>query len=432
MQKMIAVLSVLCLVLLMGFSIVQAQDEPVTLTVWYHTYPPALELLEQQATEFEEMKDGQVNVEIVDYPHGDYEVRLLAALAAGTGPDVINLLDYKFPEYVDKGLLATISPEAFGAEDKDALRAMYEPDALQGLSVDGEIYGVPAENNTLALFLNAQMFEEAGLDASDPEVWPETWEELFDLAEQLTTYDDNGNIEQIGFNWVWGLDPYWYAQQYWPILLQYDCQVLNEEQTEALIDSENCVQAFDEVWNRLIMEDLGGPAVATVNPVNALEDFSIGRQAMMIAGIWAPPAFEENEEVYNNYVVAPLPQLDPEDPVTLQNAYALAVNSASEDDVQELAWEFIDYVTSDSEAWLAESGYVTGRIGWADTPAAEEVRGVPIFQEGKEHGVYVWRSPVWTQQGTIIKEAIERFASGEATVEEALSQAAEELDETLE
>jgi ABC-type glycerol-3-phosphate transport system substrate-binding protein len=400
----------------------QQQEGNVELTFWHHEYPPADEFIRQKIEEYTE-ENANVSIELVTYPHGDYETKLLSSIAADNPPDIINLLDYLFPRYAANDLLAPVEPQAFGEEDLDGVRSLYVPRALDGLTINGEIYGVPEEFNTLALFLNAQHFEEIGLDANEPENWPETWEELFALAKELEQRDQSGKLTRIGFNWVWGLDPYWYAQQYWPILRQYGCEVVDSE-GRAAINSPECVAAFEETWQRLIEEGIGGPGVATENPVNALEDFSTGRQSMAIAGIWAPPLFDE--DVQENYVVAPLPQRDPDDPHTLLNSYALAVSSSSEHPRE--AWKFINFLTSHSGEYLATAGYVTGRKGWAETPEAEEVPGVEIFQEGQQYGSFVWRSETWTQEGTVIKEAIENFAQGGASVQEALDRAAQEID----
>jgi len=40
---------------------------------------------------------------------------------------------------------------------------------------DGHNYGVPVGSNTLALFINVGLAEEAGLDVSNP---PKTWDDL--------------------------------------------------------------------------------------------------------------------------------------------------------------------------------------------------------------------------------------------------------------
>jgi multiple sugar transport system substrate-binding protein len=401
-----------------------AQDEPVSLTFWHHTYPPADEFIQTKIDEYT-ADNPNVAIELVTYPHGDYETKLLAAISAGDAPDIINLLDYLYPRYVARELLAPVDPAAFGGSTMDDVRALYVDRALEGLSADGTVYGVPEEFNTLCLFLNATHFEDIGLDASNQENWPETWEDLFAVAKKLEQRDGD-TLTRIGFNWVWNLDPYWYAQQYWPILRQYGGNVLDEE-GKAVIDSPEAVAMFTEVWQRLITDGIGGPAVATVNPVNALQDFSDGRQSMMIAGIWAPPSFRDNPEVYDNYVVAPLPQKDPANPQTLLNSYSLTVSAASEHPSE--AWAFINYLTSDAGGYIEAAGYINGRKGWEQTPEAKAARGVEIFAEGQQHGSFVWRSETWTEEGTAIKQAIENFSQGGASVQDALTQAAEQINQ---
>lgn len=391
------------------------------ITFWHHTYPLADEFIQEMAAEYME-QNPDVTIHFHDEPHGDYEVRLLAAIAAGNPPDIVNLLDYLFPLYVSRDILAPLDAEPFGEESIEAVRDLYMPDALSGLTIDGTTYGVPEEFNTLALFINGDHLREIGLDPEDPENYPQTWEDLFALAEQLQVVEADGTVSRVGFNWVWNLDPYWYAQQYWPILQQYGCEVIGED-GQAAINSEACVAAFTETWQYLIDSGLGGPDLATVNPVNALEDFSTGRQSMAIAGIWAPPLY--SPEVQGAYVVAPLPQLDPANPETLLNSYALAVTAQSQN--QDVAWDFLRFLVSNSDGYLETSGYVTGLQGWAETEVAQRTKGVEVFAAGQAHGSFVWRSPSWTEEGNAIKLAIEQFAQG-VPVQQALDQAAAEID----
>ena len=390
------------------------------LTFWHHTYPPAETFIKKKAAEYT-AKHPDVTISLHDDPHGDYEVKLLAAIAAGNPPDIVNVLDYLFPLYATKGILAPVDLSAYEAKSNDELTSRYMPDALSGLTIGGKIYGVPEEFNTLALFLNKKHFSDIGIDATKPESWPKTWTELFTLAGKLQK-SDAGKTTRVGFNWVWNLDPYWYAQQYWPILQQYGCKVTGDD-GKAAINSDACVAAFTDTWQKLITAKLGGPDLATVNPVNALQDFSEGRQSMAIAGIWAPPLY--SEEVKKDYVVAPLPQKDPSTPHTLLNSYALAVTSASKH--QKEAWDFLHFLTADGDGYLATTGYVTGLTGWGETKVAKETRGSAIFAEGQKHGSFVWRSPTWTQEGNAIKSAIEQFAQG-TPVKQALDQAAADIN----
>ena len=392
----------------------------VELTIWHHTYPPAEEFIKQKAAEYTK-QNPNVTFKFESDPHGDYEVKLFAAFAGGNAPDIINLLDYLYPKFVQKKLLAEISLPAFGVKTKEELEALYEPGALVGNTVDGKIYGVPEELNTFALFLNKKHFAEAGLDATDPKIWPKTWKDLFALAKKVERRDASGKLTRLGFNWVWGNDGFWYAMQYWPILVQYGGHPVDE--TGAVkINSPECVKAFTETWLSVIKDGIGGPNYASVNPVNALQDFGSGRQSMAMAGIWAPPLWDQ--EVRDNYVTVPLPQLDPAKPATLLYNYSMTVTSASKH--PEEAWKFLRFLTSDGDGYLTHTGYITGLRGWNETPTARKVQGVDVFAQGMKWGSYYWKSVTWAQEGAAIKKAIESFAQG-TDVKEALDGAAEEM-----
>lgn len=404
-------------------------EEPVTIEFWHHTYTVATDWMREKAAEYQ-VDHPNVEINIVEYPHGDYEVKLRSAISAGDAPDIINVLDYLFPEFYANGWLAPAPPEAFGAEDTEGILAQFEDPALTGMTFDGQVYGVPAEYNTFVLFLNPDLFAEAGLDAEAlVEEWKEspiTWDEFFEVVKQVEQRDENGNIEVMGFNWVWGLDPFWYAQQYWNVIPQYGCEVLDDD-GNAVINSPECVQAFTETWYRLAEEDMGGPDLATSDPVYAFRDFMDGRQAICMGGPWAPPSWrEEAPEIYENYIVAPIPQNDPEDRHSFVHTYALGVSSDSE--VADEAWAFLNFLLSDPVEMFTVAGYINGRKGIFEEPQVREaLKDADVYAQEYATGTFVWRSETWAEEGDIIAQAIEQFMQ-DGDVQGALDQAAQEID----
>ena len=57
---------------------------------------------------------------------------------------------------------------------------------MQSVIYEDGVYGLPYACNTIALFYNVDMLEEAGVEV------PTTWEELVDAAEKLTTEEHTG------------------------------------------------------------------------------------------------------------------------------------------------------------------------------------------------------------------------------------------------
>lgn len=63
---------------------------------------------------------------------------------------------------------------------------------------DGRVYAIPFYKDGRLIFWNKEIFAEIGLDAEAP--FPaKDWEDMTDLAVQLTRSADNGSIEVICF-----------------------------------------------------------------------------------------------------------------------------------------------------------------------------------------------------------------------------------------
>ncbi|MFN8454436.1 MAG: sugar ABC transporter substrate-binding protein [Anaerolineae bacterium] len=407
----------------------QPSAEKVKITFWHHTYTVATDWMRQQVTEYQKTHPN-VDIEIVEYPHGDYEVKLRAAIAAGNPPDIINMLDYLFPEFYKNKWLAPVDPASFGVADQQGVIDAFEKPALEGMTFDGKVYGVPAEFNTFVLFMNKKHFQEVGLDAEAlSKEWmdkPISWDEFFTLAQKLEKKDDSGNITRMGFNWVWRLDPFWYAQQFWNVTQQYGCEILDKD-GKAAINSPACVAAFTDTWYRLVKDKMGGPDLATANPVYAFQDFMDERQSICMGGPWAPAAWRENAPaVYENFVVAPIPQKDPANPKSFIHTYALAVSANSK--VQKESWEFLNFLLSKPGEMYSVAGYINGRQGIFDSSELKEaLRGIDVYKKEYATGSFVWRSETWAQEGDIIKKAIEEFMQ-DGDVQGALDRAATEIN----
>lgn len=426
MKKQFIIVLVLVSLLILNLP---SYAQKTKITFCHHTYTVATDWIKEQVKEYQKTHPD-VDIEIIEYPHGDYEVALRTEMAAGNPPDIINALDYIFPEFYKNGWLAPVNPQAFGVEDQQGVIELFEKPCLEGMTFDGKVYGVPAEYNTFVLFVNKKHFEEIGLNAEEvSRQWmkdPITWREFFDLAKKLERRDASGHITRMGFNWVWGLDPFWYAQQYWAGLRQYDANVIGED-GRATINSPEAVAHFEETWYILAKEDMGGPHLATMDPVYAFRDFMNERQSMCIGGPWAPAAWREAApDVYNNFVVAPIPQKDPQNPRTFVHTYAYAVSANSK--VKDEAWEFLNFLLSKPGEMYKVAGYINGRKGIFDLPEVREaLRGVDVYEQSYRTGEFVWRSETWVQEGEAIKNAIEAFMQ-DGEVKKHLDEAAQYIN----
>lgn len=101
--------------------------------------------------------------------------------------------------YAESDLLADV--QAWLDEHAD-IRDNIFPSLLELSSYDGAVRTLPWTTNNLAVWVNVDAFEEAGIEvpSKDPEAtW--TWEEFAAAAEATTTADRKGFLATIGGGW---------------------------------------------------------------------------------------------------------------------------------------------------------------------------------------------------------------------------------------
>ena len=131
---------------------------------------------------------------------GGMTQKLLAGIAANEGPTtaVVFGAAVAYQLAANEALLAL---DELGDPDQvQTLRDWMHPAIWDLGTYQGSFYYASMWNQSMGTFVNLDMAEAAGVDPDSP---PETLEELVDVWEQLTTYDDDGNIDVLGgdFNW---------------------------------------------------------------------------------------------------------------------------------------------------------------------------------------------------------------------------------------
>ena len=293
-----------------------------TITFWTHTHPPMIEVYEELIAEYEEANPG-VTIDYQTIPNNEFGTKMLTSLSNGSGPDIINMDDSALRgDYIPKGLLAPIDPEALGASSVGDVEARYVEGTLAGAQgEDGTLYGLPSEFNGTALAINAQHFADAGLD---PETTPlETWDDVYEASKALAAA---GHTQAFSFLY---LHSGWYSQQLQTLLHQTGGAIADGD--EGTLDSPEAIDAL-QWW-----ADLAGGAKSTADPnvtsreaTVPFQDLATGVQSMAILYPWSMDQIAEtNPETYANLRVVPLPQVDPSEPASRVYAYYWAVNKDS-------------------------------------------------------------------------------------------------------
>ena len=132
-----------------------------------------------------EAKNPNIKIKYIRQSKEDYRERLTTALAKGTGPDIFrfhNTWTPMFKSELDKMPSFVYSPTDFTSN--------FYPVHLSDMSLGTSIVGVPLEYDGLTLYMNEEIFEKAGKG------YPTTWNELRQVARELTIKDETGQITQ--------------------------------------------------------------------------------------------------------------------------------------------------------------------------------------------------------------------------------------------
>ncbi|PNE18050.1 hypothetical protein V511_13870 [Mesotoga sp. Brook.08.YT.4.2.5.1] len=159
-----------------------------TIVHWMHHSPSRAMIIMEMASEF--MKENpDVEIKVQTIPYSEYKTKLLAALAAGSGPDVAQIPATAMEEFFGYGLIQPINASVATAEE---MREKCIEAAIDKLIIDGQLYGFPTDVQTIVLFYNPYLFEQAGLDPYSP---PQNWTELLEYAKQLTIWEGNKMVQ---------------------------------------------------------------------------------------------------------------------------------------------------------------------------------------------------------------------------------------------
>ncbi len=167
-----------------------AQAEDVKITVWSldRDIQPAPNLIK----DFNALGNG-ITVEYRQIQFDDVVSEAMRAYSTGQAPDIIAIDNPEHALFASRGAFLDLTDRI--AKSEVIKTENYFSGPLNSVTWDGKLFGVPKATNTIALYYNADMFKEKGLDPDKP---PQTWAELIDAARKLT--DPAKNVYGLSFS----------------------------------------------------------------------------------------------------------------------------------------------------------------------------------------------------------------------------------------
>lgn len=300
-----------------------------------------------------------VTIKFEKKPFDNYEEDLLNALAAGKGPDVFSIHHTWLPKHKDK-----ISPmsqaegfmtlEGFSNTFVDVVYSDFvakeekEEEKTRIKRKEEEekerIYAVPLYVDTLALYYNKDMFNNAGIPSP-----PTSWEELLDDVYTLTERDKWGNIQKSGIAMGTAENINRSTDILSLLMLQSGAKMTDEEHGRATFNQT--VRLEQERFNPgkealRFYTDFSNPA-KNIYCWNRQMPYSIdafyeGKVVMLINYSHSIETIRAKSP-YLNFAIAPVPQIkDREFDINYANYWGLTVSKNSENSNE--AWKFILYL----------------------------------------------------------------------------------------
>jgi len=365
-----------------------------------HTFEPWNVALSAQADQY--MTDNS-NVEVVysHVPHADLNVRITTSIAGGDPPTIMGVFGPWMPQLLEAGALAP-APD-WVVEDIETNFPAVMKDAA---TYDDEVYGYVQHIGIVQPIINVTLFEEFGLEP------PTTYEELIAVDEAMSSDDF------YGVTFAELRDGSWNVLQWSGILMAHGGSLLNEDQTVAAFNTEAGMKAT-EIYGSM------------VHPEIFHEDaFIIEQSAVYFNGPWQKGNLEASAPDIEYRALQPL--AGPEGRVAPSYVWFWAVSAEATPEEQEAAWEFLSWISAaDQYASVYENVGLIPITNDIPEQFAED-EWVQAFNEGLEYAqIYYEDILKWEQIDVALGEELERFAVGEITAEEFLSNAEKRVNEIL-
>ena len=347
----------------------------------------------------------------------EYWTMLEAGAQGGSLPDVFWMHSNESERYMSNDMLLDLTDKI---ADSDAIDPENYPDDIWGLyTYDEKYYAVPKDVDTIALWYNKTLFDEAGLDYPTAD-W--TWDDVTEAAKKLTK--DDGS--QYGL----GMRNDNNQAGYYNLIYDNGGSVISDDKTKSGWDDEKTIAAMQtlEGW----IKDGVIPSLETMSENNEDVLFEAGKIAMTCQGSWMLAAFKENEYTAANCDCVELPKnAETGRRSSIYNGlgWAAAANTEHPDE----AWQLIEYLGSEeaqkkqAELGVTMSAYKGTSDAWANS-ADFNLQAYLNMMDDMVIRPYSKSTVTWENEDN---EILKSVYTGDLTMEEACKQMADQMNEKL-
>lgn len=389
---------------------VEKGTKKLSVGIWDSNQEPGLSEI---MTDFTQKTGIETEIQVVTW--GDYWTMLAAGAQGGTLPDVFWMHSNESERYMSNDMLLDLTDRIAASEMIDLEN--YPEDIIDLYKYDGKNFAVPKDVDTIALWYNKTMFDEAGIDYPTAD-W--TWDDLYEASKKLKT-DDHHAIAIKATNAQGG---------YYNMIFDEGGYILSDDKKKSGLDDPNTIKGM-QIIERLVNEDLmvGLDVMAETNEEVL---FASGKVAMVTQGSWMVSFMKANDYIRENCDVVELPKSATTGRrASIYNGLGWA--AAATTSMPDEAWALIEYLGS-KEAQLKQaqlgvtmSAYKGTSEEWGKSADFNLSAYINMMDDMiiYPHSKYTVR---WEEA---MYEQFKRAYSKEITMEEACKEAAMQMNEIL-
>jgi N,N'-diacetylchitobiose transport system substrate-binding protein len=387
-----------------------------TLTVWIMegTNPDVQPFFAELSAAFQQRTGATLDVQFMQW--GGAHDRFVTAIAGNTTPDVAELGTTWVGEFGASGALVDIGPRM----QESGLADGFNDVLVESGTLDGALYGMPWYAGVRSVLYRTDVFAELGLTP------PTTWDELVTVGQRIKEARPDlvplpiaGDDEFVVYPFLWGTGG--------------EIATRNGDTWTSGVDSPESRAGIQFYADLALKHGLSTPAAANWRGTDVRDAFMKGQAAMIVSGNWQPKdILEKAPDLHGKIGAFPLPGRDGGLAPSVLGGSLLSIFESSDD--PDLAWQLVEMMGTGEFAakWAEESSYFPGTTELLNAAVqSPDPLVAPFARQMVESGRNVPITPAFGQiQGDkTVAKMMRSILTGEATVEQATSTAAAEMNE---
>jgi multiple sugar transport system substrate-binding protein len=339
-------------------------------------------------------------------PYEGMDEQLITAVTGDAAPDVIRMDLTWVSQMAKLGALECLNQyDGFDEIISGTLEGSQKTTLFKGQN-----YGLPLNANTIVAVYNNAVLEEYGFASP-----PETLDELMEALDKTDPANEKWLFAVSGsYNWAM-----------LPFIWTLGGSVTDEHFTKATgyLNSEATVAALDTIvgWYN---DEIIGPAIMGEQP-DGWGGIEAGNYSMIVEGPW----FFSSEDKLDTYTPALFPSVDGRS-ISIVGGEDIVMTSTSTK--KDAAWTFMKFLLEDEQqVAMAEAGMIPVTTSVTEKVDTTNSPYVDVYMEQLQTANARIPCSSWPEIETILNTAFESVLRGEATSQESLDTAAEQIDELL-